>query len=77
VSGTASYVPFHGSDEVLLSDSPPPFETKLSAKLAHSYPDLPVYIIESVYGALLADPPKSDTALNSNVGRVLTSIVAV
>lgn len=75
--GTASYDLLHGSDGVLLSDSPPPFETKLAAKLAHSHPDLPIYIIESVYGALLADPPKSNTALNSNVSRVLTSIVAV
>lgn len=69
--------PFSRNDGVLLSDSPPTFEKKLAPQLARSHPDLPVYIIESVYGALLADPPKSNTALSSNVGRLLTSIVAV
>lgn len=56
-----------------------PFTDKLTAKLAQSHPDLPVFIIEGEYGALFSDPstPPLDSALRPNVGRVLTSIMAV
>ncbi|KAK4503212.1 hypothetical protein PRZ48_006640 [Zasmidium cellare] len=52
-----------------------PFSAKLSAKLAQSHPDLPVHIIESEYGCLFSDPPGPTSY--PNVGRVLTSIIAV
>jgi len=56
-----------------------PFTDKLSAKLAQSHPDLPVFIIEGEYGALFSDPkePQLDPEKMPNVGRVLTSIMAV
>ena len=55
-----------------------PFTDKLTDKLAQSHPDLPVFIIEGEYGALFTDPDSSiDTALRPNVGRVLTSIMAM
>lgn len=55
-----------------------PFTDKLTAKLAQSHPDLPVFIIEGEYGALFTDPPSDvDTTLRPNIGRVLTSILAV
>ncbi|KAK3717661.1 hypothetical protein LTR37_005728 [Vermiconidia calcicola] len=56
-----------------------PFTDKLTAKLAQSHPDLPVFIIQGEYGALFSDPaePKFDPELRPNVGRVLTSIFAV
>lgn len=47
--------------------------TRLLEKLGTSHPDLPVHILSSHYGALLADPP----AVGAPVGRVLTSVVAV
>ncbi|PNY26164.1 Uncharacterized protein TCAP_03900 [Tolypocladium capitatum] len=50
-----------------------PFEAKLVAKLARAHPDLPLLILGSHYGPLLADPPGHRVAL----GRVLTSAVAV
>ncbi|KAK6402136.1 hypothetical protein LTR95_019108 [Oleoguttula sp. CCFEE 5521] len=53
------------------------FDEKLVAKLAQSHPDLPVHIIESEYGALFSDPPSDSSPSIPNVGRVLTSIVAV
>lgn len=53
-----------------------PFETKLIAKLAESHPDLPVHILSSHYGPLLADPAGDRGGLAS-VGRALTSVVAV
>lgn len=53
-----------------------PFTNKLTAKLASSHPDLPVHIVESEYGALFSDPEAS-APLGANVGRVLTSVVAV
>jgi len=53
-----------------------PFETKLVDKLAESHPDLPVYIINDHYGALLSDPPERNPAL-PRVGRALASIVAI
>ncbi|KAF2843396.1 hypothetical protein M501DRAFT_966802 [Patellaria atrata CBS 101060] len=52
-----------------------PFETKLVERLTDSHPDLPVHILNSHYGALLADP--SDRPSGVKVGRVLASIVAV
>lgn len=52
-----------------------PYESKLYDKLAASHPDLPVQILNSNYGALLADPPGRETG--ASAGRVLTSIVAV
>ena len=54
-----------------------PFSEKLSAKLAQSHPDLPVHIIEAEYGCLFSDPPSSADPERPDVGRVLTSIVAV
>ncbi|KAK5108115.1 hypothetical protein LTR62_008769 [Meristemomyces frigidus] len=67
-----------------------PFTDKLTKKLAQSHPDLPVFIIESEYGALFSDPPylssSSSTSDNGsdigtstppNIGRVLMSILAV
>ena len=53
-----------------------PFSDKLTSKLAQSHPDLPVYIIESEYGALFSDPPSADSTI-PDVGRVLTSVIAV
>ncbi|KAI9660441.1 MAG: dolichyl-P-Man:Man(5)GlcNAc(2)-PP-dolichol alpha-1,3-mannosyltransferase [Bathelium mastoideum] len=50
------------------------FETKLVNKLAEAHPDLPVHILNSEYGSLLSDPPRSTGA---TVGRITTSIVAV
>ena len=52
-----------------------PFETKLYDKLADAHPDLPVHILNANYGALLADPQGRSTG--ANVGRVLTSVVAI
>lgn len=60
-----------------------PFETKLINKLAESHPDLPVHILSSHYAALLSNPEDGVTgaALQrgglANVGRVLTSLVAI
>lgn len=51
-----------------------PHHEKLLAKLATSHPDLPVHILNSHYGALLADPPNLPSP---RIGRVLTSIVAI
>jgi hypothetical protein len=53
-----------------------PFDKKLYSKLADSHPDLPVHILHSEYGALFADPNERSQG-KGNVGRVLTSIVAV
>ncbi|KAI4723694.1 hypothetical protein E4T48_00260 [Aureobasidium sp. EXF-10727] len=53
-----------------------PFDKKLYSKLADSHPDLPVHILHSEYGALFADP-EDRSKEKGNVGRVLTSIVAV
>ncbi|KAF1996395.1 hypothetical protein P154DRAFT_498764 [Amniculicola lignicola CBS 123094] len=52
-----------------------PFDTKLIEKLALSHPDLPVHIL-SEYGLLFADPPREKVA-GREVGRILTSVVAV
>lgn len=52
-----------------------PFDEKLIDKLAQSHPDLPVHILNSHYGALLADFPEHVSG--AKVGRILTSIVAV
>ncbi|KAK5170335.1 uncharacterized protein LTR77_004922 [Saxophila tyrrhenica] len=56
-----------------------PFTDKLTAKLAQSHPDLPVFIIEGEYGALFTDPasPPLDLERVPNVGRVTTSIMAI
>lgn len=56
-----------------------PFSDKLVAKLAQSHPDMPVFILQGEYGALFSDPasPDIDYSLRPNVGRVLTSILAV
>ncbi|GAB7331301.1 hypothetical protein MBLNU13_g02748t1 [Cladosporium sp. NU13] len=53
-----------------------PFSSKLIKKLSSSHPDLPVHIVESEYGALFSDPAVS-APHGANVGRVLTSVVAV
>lgn len=56
-----------------------PFTAKLTSKLAQSHPDLPVFIIEGEYGALFSDPsePRLDPERIPNVGRVLTSVMAI
>ncbi|KAK3676994.1 hypothetical protein LTR78_003199 [Recurvomyces mirabilis] len=56
-----------------------PFSSKLTAKLAQSHPDLPVFIIEGEYGALFSDPryPSGDDPNIPNIGRVLMSVLAV
>lgn len=55
-----------------------PFTDKLTAKLAQSHPDMPVFIIEGEYGALFSNPKgEIDLDLRPNVGRVLTSIMAI
>ncbi|GAA5823210.1 hypothetical protein JCM11251_007525 [Rhodosporidiobolus azoricus] len=57
-----------------------PHDEKLLSKLALSHPDLPVHILNSHYGPLLADPPASTPFPpegGAKVGRVLTSVVAV
>ncbi|GAA5843200.1 hypothetical protein JCM9279_001892 [Rhodotorula babjevae] len=54
-----------------------PHSDKLLKKLAHSHPDLPVHILSSHYGPLLADPFTSAPAGHAKVGRVLTSVVAI
>lgn len=48
-----------------------PFDKKLADKLAQSHPDMAEYIIGAHYGSLLGNPP------GSQVGRVLTSVVAM
>ena len=50
-----------------------PLDEKLEQKLTDSHPDLPVHILNSHYGPLLADPPEGQQL----VGRCLTSVVAV
>jgi hypothetical protein len=52
-----------------------PHDGKLLERLAESHPDLPVHILNSHYGALLADPDAR--AGLAKVGRVLTSVVAI
>jgi len=52
-----------------------PFDEKLINKLAQSHPNLPVHILYSHYGPLLADFP--DHVAGAKVGRILTSIVGV
>jgi hypothetical protein len=52
-----------------------PFEEKLVDKLSQSHPDLPIHIIYSHYGPLLADFPTHVSG--AKVGRALTSMVAV
>ncbi|ROV91877.1 hypothetical protein VMCG_09170 [Cytospora schulzeri] len=56
-----------------------PFDGKLIDRLALSHPDLPVHILGSHYGPLLADPRGEDVERGglASVGRVLTSIVAI
>ena len=54
-----------------------PFDEKLVAKLADSHPDLPVHILGSHYGPLLADPDSTAKGGLGRVGRGLTSVVAV
>ena len=58
-----------------------PFHDKLLAKLGDAHPDLPVHILGSHYGPLLADPPSPSDATRVSstglVGRTLTSLVAI
>ncbi|PBP22841.1 hypothetical protein BUE80_DR006237, partial [Diplocarpon rosae] len=54
-----------------------PFDVTLTRKLAASHPDLPLFIVNHAYGALFADPPSRGAQVQSQVGRVLTSLVAV
>ncbi|KAF2669133.1 hypothetical protein BT63DRAFT_387439 [Microthyrium microscopicum] len=53
-----------------------PHHTKLIDKLAMYHPDLPVWIVDSAYGMLFADPDRQPVK-GQQVGRVLTSIVAI
>jgi hypothetical protein len=53
-----------------------PFDEKLEAKLADAHPDLPVHILGSHYGPLLANP-EGDRGGLATIGRNLTSVVAV
>ncbi|KAF2402303.1 hypothetical protein EJ06DRAFT_580581 [Trichodelitschia bisporula] len=52
-----------------------PFEVKLLGKLAAAHPDLPVHILDSHYGPLLADPPGEMDL--GRVGRIGTSLIAI
>lgn len=54
-----------------------PFETKLIHKLAEDHPDLPVHILSSHYATLLSNPEGVDRGGLADVGRVLTSLVAI
>ena len=54
-----------------------PFEGKLVDKLAQSHPNLPVHIVSAHYGTLLSDPPANMPVLPVQVGRVLTSLIAI
>lgn len=54
-----------------------PHSDKLLKKLAQSHPDLPVHILSSHYGPLLADPFGAAPPGHAKVGRVLTSVVAI
>lgn len=54
-----------------------PHSTKLLHKLSQSHPDLPVHILSSHYGPLLADPFGPPRAGHAKVGRILTSVVAI
>lgn len=52
-------------------------DQKLIDKLAESHPDLPVHILSSHYGPLFTDPPQHSADGLANVGRALTSLVAI
>lgn len=54
-----------------------PFETKLINKLAESHPDLPVHILGSHYASILSNPEGQERGKLADVGRVLTSLVAI
>lgn len=54
-----------------------PFENKLYEKLALAHPDLPVHILNSHYAGLLSDPPASERNSLANLGRVMTSVIAI
>jgi hypothetical protein len=53
-----------------------PFDEKLEVKLAKAHPDLPVHILGSHYGPLLANP-EGDRGKLTTIGRNLTSVVAI
>lgn len=52
-----------------------PFENKLYSKLGTSHPDLPVHILNGHYTTLLSNPEQRGNL--ANVGRILTSVVAI
>ncbi|GAA5877134.1 hypothetical protein JCM1840_005666 [Sporobolomyces johnsonii] len=58
-----------------------PHDQKLLSKLSESHPDLPVHILTSHYGPLLADPFVAPAPLaghaHAQLGRILTSVVAI
>ncbi|KFH40976.1 Dol-P-Man:Man(5)GlcNAc(2)-PP-Dol alpha-1,3-mannosyltransferase-like protein [Hapsidospora chrysogenum ATCC 11550] len=54
-----------------------PLDGRLIDKLSLAHPDLPIVILQSHYGALLADPPGRNREAGNSVGRLLTSVVAV
>ncbi|KAI9849906.1 MAG: hypothetical protein M1837_000120 [Sclerophora amabilis] len=68
----------HDRGQALWASIYTPLDEKLVGKLAQSHPDLPVHIIDSHYGPLLADPPReAPDRTGTRVGRVLTSILAI
>lgn len=54
-----------------------PFETKLLNRLGDSHPDLPVHILGGHYAQLLSNPEGVERGKLAEVGRVLTSLVAI
>lgn len=55
-----------------------PLANKLEHKLSEAHPDLPVFIINSEYGALFTDPAERAAAVpGATVGRLTTSLVAI
>lgn len=51
-----------------------PTDTELEYKLEAAHPDLPNFMIESVYGGLFANP---DRGMGTEVGRISTSLFAI
>jgi hypothetical protein len=51
-----------------------PIDTKIEYKLEAAHPDLPIFIIENVYGGLFTNP---DHGMGTEVGRITTSLFAI
>lgn len=54
-----------------------PHSAKLLVRLAESHPDLPVHILSSHYGPLLADGSPLAASGGAKIGRVLTSMIGI